>query len=116
MSDFASSLTWYSIGVVDGDRKVSMDYGPARNIHARRDAMSGFLFVLTWVGDCKTYFEGCYGAVCRNPCTEKCDVGVLFVFTWVVDRKKILRHHALQSSCFESKGGDVDLLPDKSTC
>ena len=88
MSDFASSLTWYSFGVVDGDRKVSMDYGPARNIHARRDAMSGFLFVLTWVGDCKTYLDGCYGAVCRNPCTEKCDVGVLFVFTWVVDRKK----------------------------
>ena len=25
MSDVASSLTWYSIGVVDGDRKVSME-------------------------------------------------------------------------------------------
>ena len=25
MSDSASSLTWYSIGVVDGDRKVSME-------------------------------------------------------------------------------------------
>ena len=62
-------------------------YGPAGNIHARSDAMSGFLFVLTWVGDCKTYFEGCYGAVCRNPCTEKSDVGFLFVFIWVVDRK-----------------------------
>ena len=49
--------------------------------------MSGFLFVLTWVGDCKTYFEECCGAVCRNPCTEKCDVKFLFVFIRVVDRK-----------------------------
>ena len=57
MSDFASSLTWYSIGLVDGDRKVSVDYGPARNIHARRDAMSGFVFVFTWVVDRKKNFE-----------------------------------------------------------
>ena len=25
----------------------------------------GFLFVLTWVGDCKANFEGCYGPVCK---------------------------------------------------
>ena len=30
--------------------------------------------------------------------------------------RQTLRLHALQSSCFESKGGDVDLLPDVSTC
>ena len=30
--------------------------------------------------------------------------------------KQTLRPHALQSSCSESKGGDVDLLPDVSTC
>ena len=40
MSDFASSLTWYSIGV-SGWRKESEygGYGPASNIHARRDAI-----------------------------------------------------------------------------
>ena len=132
--DFASSLTWFGdvgpctescdVGfcfVFDmvqyrrrGWREESEygSYGPASNIHARRDAMSGFLFVLTLV-----YFEECYGAVCRNPCTEKCDVGFLLVFIWVVDRKtQTLRPHALQSSCLESKGGDVDLLPDVTTC
>ena len=42
---FASSLTWRYL------------------VHARRDAMSGFLFVLTWVGDCKRNFETSYAAV-----------------------------------------------------
>ena len=35
---------------------------------------------------------------------------------WVVDRKTKFRPHTLQSSCLESKGGDVDLRPDVSTC
>ena len=39
----------------------------------------------------------------------------LFVCIGVVDRKTPLRPHTLQSSCFESKGGDVDLWPDVST-
>ena len=30
--------------------------------------------------------------------------------------RQTLRPHALQSSCPESKGGDVDLLPDVPTC
>ena len=33
------------------------------NIHARRDAMSGFLFVVAWVVDRKTNFETSYAAV-----------------------------------------------------
>ena len=47
-----------------------------------------------------------------GPCTDRCDVEFLFVFTWVV----ALRPLTLQSSCLESKGGDVDLWPDVSTC
>ena len=94
MSDFASPLTWYSIGV-DGERKVSMvamvqpvksmhgecGYGPVSEIHARRDAMSGVLFVLTWGRfqskgeDVDLLPDGmmdpfrCYGSVWQDPWT-----------------------------------------------
>ena len=50
-------------------------------IRARGDALSDFSLAssLIWVGDSKTNFEGSYGPVCKNPCTEGCDVEHLWV-------------------------------------
>ena len=46
---------------------------------ARRDAMSDFSLAssLIWVGDSKTNFEESYGSSKQNPCTERCDFGLL---------------------------------------
>ena len=60
----------------------------------------------------ETYFEGCYGAVCRNPCTRDVmwDFSSSLLGLWTA--RQTFRHHASQCSCLESKGRDVDLLTD----
>ena len=83
MSEFALSLTWYSIGVVDGDRKVSME------------AMVQLATSMHGQMRCRGFSSSLLG---------------------LSTARQTLRHHAQQSSCLESKGGDVDLLPDVSTC
>ena len=82
MSDVASSLAWCSIGIVDGERKLSME-----------------------------------AMVQQHPCTERCDVGgCSSSLLGLSTARQTLSPHTLQSSCLESKGDDVDLLPDVSTC
>ena len=83
MSDFASSLTWYSVGVVDGDRKASME------------AMVQLATSMHGEMRCRGFSSSLLG---------------------LSTARQTLRLHAVLSSCLESKGGDVDLLPDVSTC
>ena len=82
MSDSASSLTWYIIGVVDGDRKVSMDdmVQLAKSMHEEMR--------------CRVFSSSLLG---------------------LSTARQTLRPYAPQSSHLESKG-DVDQLPDVSTC
>ena len=77
--DSASSLIW----VGDSNTNLEEGYGPVYKIRALRNALSYFSFAssLVWVGDSKTNFEG--GPVCKNPCTERCDVEL----PWVGDCK-----------------------------
>ena len=83
MLDSASSLTWYSIGVVDGDRKVSMEA-----IVQLAKSMNGEMS-------------------CRGFSSS--------LLLGLATARQTLRPYAPHSSCLESKGGDVDLLPDVST-
>ena len=117
MSDFASSLTRYSIGVVDGDRKVSMEA-----VDQLATSMQGEM-------RCRGFSSSLLGLVTtrhtlRGAMAQYAGIharrNVMSSFSsslfWLSTARQILRPHALQSSCFESKGGDVDLLPDVSTC
>ena len=101
-----------------------------------------FASSMIWVGDCKTNFEGSCGV--QNPCTGDAmsDFSSCFLGLATQDKLRVglksmhrdamsdfsssllglsaarqtLRPYAPQSSCLESKGGDVDPLPDVPTC
>ena len=78
MSDFASSLTWYSIGVVNGDRYVSMEamVQLATSMHGEMRCR-GFSSTLLGLVTARHTLRGAMAQYAE----------ILFVFTWVVDRK-----------------------------
>ena len=78
MSDVASSLTWYSIGVVNGDRSVSME------------AMVQLPTSMHGEMRCRCFSSTLLGLVTARPTLRGAMAQyaeILFVFTWVVDRK-----------------------------
>ena len=93
MSDFASSLTWYSIGVVDGDRySIGVVDGDRK---VSMEAMVQLAKSMHGEMPCRCFSSSLLG---------------------LSTARQTLRPHTLQSLCLESKGGDVDLLLDESTC
>ena len=87
MWDFASSLTWYSVGVVDGDRKVSMEamVKLATSMHGEMRCR-GFSSSLLGLVTARHTSRGAMAQYAEIH-ARRCDVGFLFVFIWVVDRK-----------------------------
>ena len=72
---------------------------------------------LIWVGDSKTNFDGSYGPVSKIHARRDAmsDFSLRLYLGWRL-QDILLGPPAPQSSCLCSKGGDVDLLPDLSTC
>ena len=117
MSDFASSLTWYSVGVVDGDRKVSMEamVKLATSMHGEMRCR-GFSSSLLGLVTARHTSRGAVAQYAEIHARRNVMSDFSSSLFGLSTARQTLRPHALQSSCLESKGGDVVLLPDVSTC
>ena len=108
MSDFASSLTWFGDG-------WSMHGDPASDFAS---SSTWRCLVHTWRdvdGDRKVSMEAMVQPATSMHGEMRCR-GFSSSLFGLSTARQTLRPHALQSSCLESKSGDVDLLPDVSTC
>ena len=91
-------------------------------VHVRRVVTIGFAPTLTWFGvgmDGELRCGSCFvfdTAMFWTMHGEMRCRGFSSSLLGLSTTRQTLRPHTLQSSCFESKGGDVDLLPDASTC
>ena len=117
MWDFASSLTWYSVGVVDGDRKVSMEamVKLATSMHGEMRCR-GFSSSLLGLVTARHTSRGAMAQYAEIHARRNVMSDFSSSLFGLSTARQTLRPHALQSSCLESKGGDVVLLPDVSTC